>query len=74
MFVQMTRDMPRVPDWTFYDIRRGRRRVWGSLLRCIAKAIEHGAPRDVMLMIPQIIESFIDECYQDRTVSHRRSA
>lgn len=64
-FVRMTREMPHVPSYTFYDIRRGRRRVWGSLLRCIEEAINAGAGMDDMLRIPEVLEAFITDSYDD---------
>ena len=64
-FVRMTREMPHVPSYTFYDIRRGRRRVWGSLLRCIEEAVSAGAGMDDMLRIPEVLEAFITDCYDD---------
>lgn len=64
-----TAEVGRVPanhaEW-FYDLRRGRRHIYGSLLRFIDVSITHGASKDVLLMIPRWIESYICDQYDAR--------
>ncbi len=55
---------PEHHDWA-YDLRRGRMRVYGSLLRCIDLLARRGVPKDVALMIPRWLEHYVHEVYGD---------
>lgn len=58
----------------FYDVRRGRRRVWGSLLRAIDEAVENGAGLEELLAIPAVLESYVYDRLDERLARSRRSA
>ena len=45
------------------DLRRGRRRIYGGLLRYIDVAAGQGVPLDVVRRIPEVIAAYIDETY-----------
>lgn len=47
------------------DLRRGRRRVYGGLLRYLDVAREAGAPKEALLLIPQWIESYVNDLFDD---------
>jgi hypothetical protein len=51
---------PQHADW-HYDLRRGRLRIYGSLLRYIDTAIQQGKSKDEVKLIPQWIAAYIDE-------------
>lgn len=51
-------------EW-FHDLRRGRLRVYGSLLRYIDIAVETGTPKEVVDRIPEVIAAYIADCYED---------
>jgi hypothetical protein len=49
-------------DW-FGDLRRGRLRVWGGLLRFIDVSIARGVPRAIINMIPEILREYLNDQY-----------
>lgn len=58
--------VPKSADRHFaYDLRRGRRRVYGSLLRFIDLAAAAGVSKDVVKLIPGILDSYIDDVFTD---------
>jgi len=49
-------------DW-YYDLRKGKLRVYGALLRFIDVSIMQGASRTALMKIPQILMWYIgDQC------------
>lgn len=75
-FVVATRTLPRCPSEMWHDVRRGRRRIWGSLFRAIDEAVASGASLADVLLIPQVLESYaydaFDEYVEDRLYRRER--
>ncbi len=57
--------------WT--DLRRGHLPVYGALLRFIDTSVRVGAPKEILLVIPRVIESYILDLY-DEPKQRRMSA
>lgn len=76
-FVRVTGEMPRLPSQMWVDIRRGRRRIWGSLFRAIDEAVGHGASLADVYAIIEVFEWYALDAFQDRidaAVRRQRSA
>ena len=50
-----------IVDW-WTDVRRKRQTVYGTLFRFIDIAVRLRTPRAMLLVIPQVIESYILDC------------
>jgi hypothetical protein len=57
-------------DW-FYDLRRKQLKVYGGLLRFIDISAEIGTPKELIKTIPPMLDSYIDDVYDDQ---QRRAA
>lgn len=64
-FVGATRTLPRCPSEMWHDVRRGRRRIWGSLFRAIDEAVASGASLADVLLIPQVLESYTYDAFDE---------
>lgn len=51
-------------DW-WYDLRRGQLRIYGGLLRFLDIRRDAGTPKAVLLLIPRILEAYIEDLYDD---------
>lgn len=51
-------------DW-LGDLRRGRRHIWGSLLRFIDSCARRQVPKRIADMLAPFIQSYVDESYSD---------
>jgi hypothetical protein len=58
-------------DW-FFDLRRGRLRLYGGLLRFIDVSILRNVPRSVLHLIPDFIREYIDTEYEDHEAAALR--
>ncbi len=56
---------PAVPDKTWYDLRRQRTRPYGGLLWFIDRAVAAGTPRDILAVIPRVLEAYIADAYDN---------
>jgi hypothetical protein len=58
-------------DW-FFDLRRGRLRLYGGLLRFIDVSILRNVPRSVLHLIPDFIREYIETEYDDHDAAALR--
>lgn len=49
-----------------YDLRRGRRHIWGGLLRFIDVSVLTGVARSTLLVIPRVIAHYIEDACDAR--------
>lgn len=56
---------PEHHDWA-YDLRRGRMRIYGGLLRFIDLLHRRGFQKETALMIPSWIAAYIEDVWSDR--------
>ena len=65
--IASTAHLQRVPQEQadfFYDLRRGQRRVYGSLLTYVDTCAANGTSKEVLLLIPQWIAAYINDLYE----------
>jgi len=65
--IASTAHLPRVPQEQahfFFDLRRGRRKLYGALLRYVDTCAANGTSKEVLLLIPRWIEAYIDDLYE----------
>lgn len=58
-----------IPDEGFHfwaDLRRGRRRIWGGILRVVDQLIDRNMPEALVQMIPSILREYIHDRCADR--------
>ena len=48
----------------WYDLRRNRRHLYGSLLRFVDVSAANGTSKAVLLLIPRWIEAYINDLYE----------
>lgn len=51
----------RHPDHGWFDMRRGKQRFWGNILRRVDELIDNDVPIDVVLRIPTFLTAYIRE-------------
>lgn len=60
------------------DLRRGRRNIWGSILRFIDVSVRRRVPKEVLDHLPQLLQSYIDDQFDAPTppqpTTHRKIA
>jgi hypothetical protein len=69
-----TDHLVRVPDASFYDLRRGRTKPYGSLLWYIDRCVAMGTPEHIIAVIPGVVAEYIRTAYEWRDSGHGRAA
>lgn len=58
--------LDRVPSPAWYELRRKREKWWSNLLTHMDEAVASGAPLNELLNIPQMLEWYLYDSFDDR--------